>query len=1225
MSRISSALFAVLILSLIFTSATAHAQYRASIQGVVTDQQGAVVPDATCTLRNLETGQALTAVTDARGIFNFSGLPPSKFSLKVEKSGFKTKTIDSFGINSEQANAVNVQLDVGQATETVTVQGDAVPLIDTESANLGGAVQQQDFQKLASFGRDPFQLLQLAPGAFGDGSHEGGGNTTSLPGASMGGSGGTDGIFKIENGGQISANGARVGDNNYQIDGVGTTSVTWGGSSVITPNEDSIKEIRVITDNYDAENGRYRGAQVQIISQNGTNNYHGSAFFKFHRPGLNAYTKYNGFDSNLPGCDAPCGNVRDDNRFNDWGGTIGGPIIKNRLFGFFSFETLTNKAQATTGGGWYETAAFRGLAISGSNAAAFYGFPGVEALGGDQVDKNCGDVGLIEGTNCITIPGQGLNIGRPLDFPLGTLDPGFQNNSHPGTGGDGSGGANNLDPTTADIAFIENLVSPSDSTHRQFNARVDFNATSKDLLTFSMYYVPNTSSGINGNGNRAMNLFHSTYKNRAATALWDHTFSSSLVNEARINAAGWENKDLADNPDAPWGLPQVSFNGTGGFGIQGYGIGSFNGFDQWTYAAKDVLTKIHGAHTMKMGGEYTRLLSVDAPFWADRPGYTFNNIWDFLNDAPISESAQFDPQTGVPSALRKDLRSNIIGLFFQDNFKARPNLTLTAGLRWEYFGPVTEKNGKLATVVLGQGAGQFTDLRLRTGGGQFKAQKSNFGPQVGVAWSPERLMGHDFGNHLVIRGGFGLAYNGVAQSNTLDVRFNPPYVNNSQSLCAPGLSTCQPDQELLYIGSFPSDIHDPNGYASNPNAIVQFDSRNLPIDPNTGEAKCCVDLTALPENMPTTYSLHYTLGGEYSFAKNWVASVGYQGSVTENQTQHYNLYNVGAARGYALNPVVHGITYYANDGHGRFNALLLQLKHPFGSQFTLDTQYRLSHAMDSGSNAYAGGFYQWDMNTNFGTADFDSRHAFKLFGTYSPTIFKGSRSWMEKLLGGWTMSGILNVHSGFPWTPLYNFEGAQDVSLFKDDGTPCLNLADQSNCKIHDPVYNFGPGSGGSSGNAGTNTMLPAAYLGGFHANYGSSQTVNASASFQAPNVPLGTLFDCLFPNPDPGLCPNGQQPFGGLPSYPGVKRNSFYGPGYFDIDATLSKSFGLPNIKGIGENARLELRANFYNLFNKLNLKGDGNAFTNGIQADILNPNFGESASALGARVIEFQARFSF
>jgi outer membrane receptor protein involved in Fe transport len=121
-------------------------------------------------------------------------------------------------------------------------------------------------------------------------------------------------------------------------------------------------------------------------------------------------------------------------------------------------------------------------------------------------------------------------------------------------------------------------------------------------------------------------------------------------------------------------------------GVDGIGVGSFNGFDQWTYAGKDVLTKIHGAHTMKMGGEFTRLLFVDAPYWADRPSYNFNNMWDFLNDAPSSENAQFDPITGRPSALRKDLRQNLMGLFFQDNYKVKPNLTLTLGLWWEYFG-----------------------------------------------------------------------------------------------------------------------------------------------------------------------------------------------------------------------------------------------------------------------------------------------------------------------------------------------------------------------------------------------------------------------------------------------------------------------------------------------------------------------------------------------------------
>jgi len=1153
---------------LLIGALTASAQYRAGIQGSILDSQGAAVPDAKVTVTAKDTGLVQETTSDANGVYSVNRLAPGLYTVAIEKTGFKRKVVDDIQIIPEQVNALNVTLDVGQLSESVTVNGSELPAIDTESGQLAGTVDAKQFQKLPSFGRDPFQLLQLAPGAFGDGAQGAGGGTQNLPSTTIGGTGGTDGVFKIENGGQIVANGARTADNNYTIDGVGTTSVTWGGTSVITPNEDSIKEVKIITDNYDAENGRYRGAQVQIISQNGTNNYHGSFFFKAHRPGLNAYTKYNGYNN---------GNVRDNNRFNDLGGTVGGPVIKNRLFLFFSYERIDNNAASATTSGWYETPQFRALAASGTNAAAFYTFPGVVPNGGTQVDQSCASIGLVEGTNCHFIAGQGLNLGSPLTAPVGTRDAGYLNNLHPGTGGNGSGGPENL-TTTPDIAFFTNVVNPNNSTHDQYNGRVDFNLTSKDLIAFSMYYVPNSSTSINGNGTRLMNTFNSTYTNRAMAGIWDHTFSPTLVNEARVNAAGWMQKDLASNPKAPWGLPQVSFNGTGSITLQGYGIGSFNGFDQWTYAGKDVLTKVLGAHTMKMGGEFTRLLSVDAPFWSDRPGYSFNNIWDFLNDAPITENAQFDPQTGVPSALRKDLRNNLWAFFYQDNWKVKPNLTLTMGLRWDYFGAISEKNGKLATVVFGQGADKFSNLYVRTGGTQFNPQKGNFGPQLGIAWSPSRFGGHEFGNRLVFRGGIGIAYNGISQSNTLDSRFNPPFVYNSQTLSG---------SDILYINSFPSDVHDPNGYASNPAAITTFNGNNLPVTGRT-------DLTAFPANWPTTTDYHYTFGADYDLGHQWIASVGYQGSTTRHLTDHYNLYNVGAAQGLMLNQSVSGITYYADDANARFNALLLEVKHNFAKSFMIDAQYRYSHSMDGGSNAYAGPYYQWDPSTFYATSDYDTRNAFKLYGIYTPNFFHSG--WEHKVIGGWSISGILNAHSGFPWTPVYNNNEITNG---------------------YDPVFNFGQFAGGSSNDAGSGNLMPAAYNGNFQPNYRSSATVDGTPFFTPPTVPQGTLFTCLFPNPPVAQCPSGQQGFAALPTRPGIARNSFVGPSYFDVDATISKTFGLPRMKIIGENGAIEFRANFYNLFNKLNLYNP--------QTDIMNAHFGEAQNALGARVIEMQARFSF
>src|SRR5882724_9287459 len=169
--------FLVLLVSLSLTSA--HAQYRGSVQGTVTDAQGAVVSGATVTLTDKETNRTLTAETNGSGVYNIGALPPSRYTLTVEKAGFKKQLLEDVGILSEQANAVNVVLTVGEAAETMTVTGDSAPLLDTETASLGSTVTSQEVQTLPAFGRDVFQLLQLAPGAFADGAQAGGGGTNN--------------------------------------------------------------------------------------------------------------------------------------------------------------------------------------------------------------------------------------------------------------------------------------------------------------------------------------------------------------------------------------------------------------------------------------------------------------------------------------------------------------------------------------------------------------------------------------------------------------------------------------------------------------------------------------------------------------------------------------------------------------------------------------------------------------------------------------------------------------------------------------------------------------------------------------------------------------------------------------------------------------------------------------------------------------------------------------
>ena len=1152
----------------------AHAQYRASLQGTVTDAQGGVIPGATVTLVDKETNRTLTTTTNESGTYSFNALAPSPYSIEVELSGFKKAVFGDVRIRAEQANTLDVTLEIGGATETVNVAA-AAPLIDTATASVAGAISAQQIQAMPSAGRDVLQLLQLAPGAFGTGARNSGG-TENLPGTTIGGASTSSGIFATENGGQIVANGARTGENNYQIDGVGVTSVSWGGTTVITPNEDAIKEVKVITNNYDAENGRYRGAQVQIISQNGTNDLRGSAFFKANRPGLNAFQKYNGYGRAVQ---------RDTALYNDIGGTVGGPFIKNRLFGFFSYETIRNDA-ASVVQGWYQTPEYMGIAARpGSAAASFLGFPGAAPAAGTVLmgagdSHRCVDIGLVEGMNCRFIEGQGLDVGRPLDpsFSLGTRDPSHVDRFTPGLGGDGTNSPSNLDGVP-DLQWRA-VISPSNSKAEQYNLRIDFNLTDKDLVAFSMFRVPQSSDSLNGSA-REMNAFHHTQLNEAETVIWNRVFSPTTLNEARANIAGWNWKDLENNPEAPWGLPPVYIQRVDGSGTIGtiqpdnhldFGIGAPGLFDQKTIGVKDTLTKVMKSHTIKMGGEITHMTFVDTAPWSARPSYYFNNMWDFLNDAPSAENATFDPRTGIPTDFRKDTRQTLFAVFVQDSWKVRSNLTLTAGLRWERFGSISEKSDNLSSVVLGSGADALRGLSLRLGGTLYDVNTTDFGPQVGGTWSPSR-----FNDKVVVRGGFGIGYNGLDQAISLNGRSNPPFLSAAGNLTG---------SQIVYgVSSFPSDVNAFSPYASNPATIANFDpNTNLPAP---GPNFALIAVTGFPEKWPTTRSYRYSADVSVDLGRQWVANVGYQGSTTRHLTRQYNLNLVYAAQGIPLNPVVNGVDWYANDGRARFNALLTEIRHRFSNTFEFTAQYRLSESLDDGSNNFAVDHYQYDPSASYGPSDYDVTHAFKAFGTWSPVIFKDADSWAEKLLGGWTISGILNAHSGFPWTPVYNNIG----------------------CGV---VY----AESGSNGGGWNCALRPAAYLGG---GLGDS----SDDAFRRPggNFPNGGA--AYFVQPERVTGPpfadvaSGLVPAGPIPQAPGIGRNSFGGPRYFNVDATLTKAFGLPAIKGLGSTPRIDIRAGFYNLFNAINLKN--------IQSDILNEHFGEAQEAMAGRVIELQARFSF
>jgi hypothetical protein len=1161
----SAALRALFLLTAtLMMSCAAWAQFRASIQGTVTDTQGGVIPGAKLTLTNLQTNEAQQRTSNDVGLYNFNALPSSTFKLVAEKEGFQTKVLDNLRIIPEQANSIDVKLEIGQVAQTVTVDASQTPLIDSETANIGGTISENQIQHMPSFGRDVFQLTALAPGTTGDQAQAAGGGTSSLPGTQgPGGPGSNTGIFSTENGPQALANGGQYENNSISVDGISTASVVWGGTSVITPSEESVDNVQVVSNQYDAEDGRFSGAQIKLTSKSGSNQVHGSAFFQAWRPGLNAYQRYNGPGSLNPGTPASRGLLRDSQQFNQFGGSIGGPLWKDRLFAFFSYETERNNSTVSATG-WYETPAFDGLAPSGSIASQFLTIPGAGVNSSGLINQTCADAGLTEGVNCITIPGQGLNIGSPLTSPLGSQDLTWKSPTTPGVGG-------GLNSSVADIAQYT-TVDPTHVVNEQYNGRLDANVTAKDHAAFAIYWVPTNQTHFNGPV-RKYNLYHHSGINDAFSGIWNHTFSPNFLNEARANAAGWRWNEIATNPQEPFGLPSDSVGAIGTITLQNFGAPGPSVFDQWTYSYRDIATKIAGNHTIKFGGELTRLYYLNEAPYNARPNFGFFNVWDFLNDAPKSESGTFDPTTGTPTAARQDNRENLWGVFVQDGWKVKPSFTLNAGLRYSYFGPLYSKQDNLYKVQFGSGAAMLTGMAVQKGGDLWNAQKLNFGPQVGFAWTPGF-----YHQKVVIRGGFGLNYNQNEIAITANVNGNPGLT------VSPNFSMNQPTSAnpgIVY--QIPTDPHSLFGYPPNSNTIVSFGSNGLPTTSQ-------VSVTAFEHNMPTMYTEHWSLDTQTDLGAQFILSLGYQGSTGRHLYFHYDGNAIASVNNIPLNPQVNSVNYFDNVGHSSYNAMMAGLKHQFSHQFMLDAELTWGRSMDTSSAPYEEQFYPYDTSLNWGRSDYDIRRQEKIFGLWQPMFFRGQHNVMERLVGGWSISGILNLHTGFPWSPIF-------VSPVGS-------------------VY---------CATCGYSNLLPAAYRGGAGTDssndaFKSGPGVGNGANKNFPNGGLA-----YFVPPAVTAGPNFPATGGVPPQAPGVRRNFLTGPGYRNVDATLTKSFGLGRIKGMGEGTAIEVRADAFNVFNNLNFKPGGATNGGGIADNITAPNFGQDATALGSRTITLQARFHF
>ena len=413
-----------------------------------------------------------------------------------------------------------------------------------------------------------------------------------------------------------------------------------------------------------------------------------------------------------------------------------------------------------------------------------------------------------------------------------------------------------------------------------------------------------------------------------------------------------------------------------------------------------------------------------------------------------------------------------------------------------------------------------------------------------------------------------MSFNGLEQAITTNTRFDPPFLTNSNTLT---------DGEIVY-GTAP-DVYQYGALPPNPALISTFNAANLPT---SGVA---INITGIDNKLKTTYVYRYSLEGQYDLGHAWIATVGYSGSSGRHLPLQYNLYDKYAVQilsgSAGFNPAVNFIDWYEDTGTSSFNSLLAEVRHQFAHTFEADAQYRWAKSLDAGSGPYTESDYQFRPGYNWGPSDFDSRNMIKLFGVWSPVFFHGN-SWAEKLAGGWTVSPIFNFHSGFPYNP--NYGGIACNAFYPNSG----------NCNLRPASYTGGAGFSQSTDSFKTSAG---------HFPKGGTNYFGAPAVVN--NTQPGWSSISTVPTPT------------ALPGTPGIGRNAFVGPNYRDLDLAVTKAFGLPTMKVLGEGARIEVRANAFNLFNTVNLSN--------IDANIPDANFGRAGNALGSRTIEGEFHFKF
>ncbi len=897
----------------------------------------------------------------------------------------------------------------------------------------------------------------------------------------------------------MSANGRSYTGNRVIVDGMDATSPVQNGNIVYAPPPDAVQEVSMQSNSWDAENNLGSSILIQVTTKSGTNQFHGTGDWLFTNQDLLARTVF------TPSSYNPF-------KRNDVVGTFGGPIVKNKTFFFAEVESL-----------WSTT--------STGNAVLTYQSPEFVQWAEQNFPNTVGTKVLTQ--NSVTaVATSGVAQTAAQYFPSGTC----------GT------------PATANIpcslpvldSGVSNLSPPYNAL--QYGFRGDQYIGTKDRI-YGNY--ANDSFTLGHPANIVGFSNHDIQSNWYVQANWTHTFSANILNEmgfAANSVGGANGQGGTDN------VPQISVTGqslglTSSWGPGQYGSHNYN----W----RDVLSWVRGAHTLKFGTQGTHAVEYGnfSPV-NNRPSFQFNNLLDLAEDQSYSESfGAINPLTGQAGQVLFDGQETPFGLFVEDDWKARPNLSFTLSLRWDDFSNITPSgpaanSGVSDNIILGSGstiAQQIANATVQSVGGVFAhSMKNNWSPRVGIAWDPSKR------GLWSIRGGVGLYHDWVALGQAVDeMRTNPP-----ASIGSPCISVVCPIAPVFALA--PSAAY-PFNYPLPALPIT-------PVDAAGGYPGENVSVWGLARNMTAPLAVNYVIGVERQLPGKFVAGGSYSGSKSYNGLAGINYNrsdgNLIANDGKLVfpNPNFGTMNYVGNIMNGSYNAMILTLRRTVASAVTFQTSYTLSHAMsDINANTRFDHDTGYDIpdpalyHSYYSDANWDVRNRFSFSGVYN---IPGARSgWAKTLTSGWAVSSITAIQSGTPFW-----------------------------------VHTTAPyGSGGDYNADGTNYDIPDAPAGYCSGSYGEQ------------NYLTGLFPVSIFTAPMAGTEGN-------------LKRNSCRNPGMLEVDASVLKN---SHVKWLGEQGNLQLRFDFENVLNKVNLTA--------VDSNLPDATFGRSTSTLLPRTIQLGARISF